>query len=321
MSEIIPSAAAELARAEDHRKAAAYAVNAKAPATQDAYRSDWADFVGWCRSRSYPELPASPQTVAAYLAALADVAKATTVQRRLSAIRYAHLISGHPTPTTDPYVREVMDGIRRAKGTRPRQAPAATLDPLRAMLATLPDDLAGRRDRALLLVGFAGGFRRAALCALDRADVTFVSEGLDLLIRKDKTDQAGQGRELSISYGKHRDTCPVRALRDWLDAAGIRAGPIFRGVTKGGKTVRAGRLDPGSVARIIKRAAKRAGLPDADTFAGHSLRSGLATEAARAGATDNAIMEQTGHTDVRSVKRYIRRGRRFTDNVLNQIDL
>src|SRR5262245_26571941 len=118
MTEIIPTPAADLARAEDHRKAAAYAINAKAAATQDAYRSDWEDFVLWCRSRGYQELPASPQTVAAYLAELADVAKASTVQRRLSAIRYAHLLSGNSTPTTDPYVREVMDGIRRVKGTQ-----------------------------------------------------------------------------------------------------------------------------------------------------------------------------------------------------------
>lgn len=321
MTEITPLTTADLTRAEDHRKAAAYAIGAKSPATQNAYRSDWVDFVGWCRGRGYAELPASPLTVAAYLAALADVATATTVQRRLSAIRYAHLIGGHATPTTDPYVREVLDGIRRAKGTRPRQAQAATLDPLRAMLAVLPDDMAGLRDRALLLVGFAGGFRRAALCALDRADISFVPEGMDVLIRKDKTDQAGQGREIAIAYGKHRDTCPVRALRAWLDTAGITAGPIFRGVAKGGRTVRSGRLDPGSVARIIKRAALRAGLPDAEHFSGHSLRSGLATEAARAGATDHEIMDQTGHSDVRSVKRYIRRGRRFTDNVLNKIDL
>jgi integrase len=151
--------------------------------------------------------------------------------------------------------------------------------------------------------------------------VPFVPEGMDIVIRKDKTDQAGHGRELSVPYGKHRDTCPVRALRAWLDAAGITSGPIFRGVAKGGKMVRRGRLDPGSVARIVKRAAARAGLPGAGDFSGHSLRSGLATEAARSGATDNAIMDQTGHTDVRSVKRYIRRGRRFTDNVLNKIDL
>src|SRR5205085_11111452 len=117
MTNIIPNVADDLARAEDHRKAAAYAINAKAPTTQDAYRSDWEDFVGWCRSRGYEELPASPQTVAAYLAALADVAKATTVQRRLSAIRYAHLISGNVTPTTDPYVRVVLDGFRHAYGT------------------------------------------------------------------------------------------------------------------------------------------------------------------------------------------------------------
>src|SRR5262245_52913591 len=101
---------------------------------------------------------------------------------------------------------------------------AATLDSLRAMLATLPDDLSGLRDRALLL-GFAGGFRRAALCALDRSDITFVPEGMDLIIRKDKTDQAAQGREIAISYGKHRDTCPLCALRAWLDAAGISTGP------------------------------------------------------------------------------------------------
>lgn len=136
----------------------------------------------------------------------------------------------------------------------PRQAQAVTLDPLRAMLATLPNDLSGLRDRGLLHIGFAGGFRRAALCALDYADVTFVSEGLDVIIRKDKTDQAGQGAS-SRSPTASTATRARFTLRSWLDAAGINAGPIFRGVAKGGKTVRKGRLGPGSVARIVKRAA------------------------------------------------------------------
>jgi integrase len=149
----------------------------------------------------------------------------------------------------------------------------------------------------------------------------FTNDGLVIKLQHSKTDQEGMGETKGIPYGSTPSTCPVRALRAWLDAAGISAGPIFRSVAKGGRTVRQGRLDPGSVARIIKRAAARAGLPDADDFSGHSLRSGLATEAARSGATDNMIADQTGHTDVRSVKRYIRRGRRFTDNILNTIDL
>ena len=128
MTEITPTSTADLTRAEDHRKAAAYAVNAKSSATQNAYRSDWEDFVGWCRSRGYVELPASPQTVAAYLAALADVAKVSTVQRRLSAIRYAHLLSGNVTPTIDPYVREVMDGIPDPPGYSAVRATLRTLE-------------------------------------------------------------------------------------------------------------------------------------------------------------------------------------------------
>jgi integrase len=200
------------------------------------------------------------------------------VQRRLSAIHYAHMISGHAMPTTDPYVRGQGWHPQR-QGHEGAPGPGSDARPAARHARHLPDDLSGLRDRAPLLIGFAGRFRRAALCALDRADITFASETW-LALQLGRSFGAWPRVE-----GRFGQVCSTRA--------------VWRGSSS---------------------AAKRAGAC-ADDFSGHSLRSGLATEAARSGATDNAIIDQTGHTDVRSVKRYIRRGRRFTDNVLNTIDL
>ncbi len=299
------------ARAVAREQAQAYARGAKAVSTQRAYHNDWRDFSDWCAAHDLMALPAAPETVALYLASRAAVYKAATLARRLVAISRAHQLAGHPSPTKDAGVRTVTAGIRRAKGTaQVGKAPAVTRD-LRAMVAALPPTLLGRRDRALLLVGFAGAFRRGELVALDVADVAETHEGLGVTIRKSKTDQEGAGRTVGIPYGSHPASCPVRALRAWLTGAGVAEGALFRGVDRHGRVL--GRLSDKGVARVVQRAAAAAGL-DPTNYAGHSLRAGLATAAAQGGASERAIMAQTGHKSTAMVRRYIRDGELFTDN-------
>jgi len=267
-------------------------------------------------------LPATPQTISLYISALADLgAKPSTIQRRLSAISQAHQLAGHtPSPTSDWLVRTTMQGIRRTLGTAPTQKTPVVTAKLRRLLATCPDDtLAGLRDRALLIAGFAGGFRRSELLALDVADLQESSDGLRITVRQSKTDQEGAGREVGIPHGQHPETCPVRTLRAWRAAAGITEGAVFRGVNRHDQ-VQVGRLTDRAVALIVKRAADRAGL-DSSSYAGHSLRSGLATAAAAGGAPERSIMRQTGHESVVMVRRYIRSGSLFQENAAAYVGL
>ncbi|MGZ6098889.1 MAG: site-specific integrase, partial [Myxococcaceae bacterium] len=278
---------------------------------------DLRDAEEWCRANGLTALPAEPGTVALYIAALAEAgAKSSTIQRRLSAISQAHQLAGHmPSPTGDPVVRATMAGIRRTLGTAPAQKAAIVTDDLRRLLATVaPDTAAGMRDRALLLLGFGGGFRRGELVALDAGDVEETGDGLRVQVRRGKTDQEGMGREIGIPFGSHRETCPVRALRAWREVAQLdeHGGPLFRPVDRHDK-IGSTRLTDRAVARVVQRAARRAGM-DAARYAGHSLRSGLATAAAAGGAPERAIMAQTGHTSVAMVRRYIRRGSLFDEN-------
>ena len=185
------------------------------------------------------------------------------------------------------------------------------------MVATLPDNLLGLRDRALLLIGFAGAFRRSELVSLDVEDVEECAEGLRVTLRRSKTDQEGAGEVKGIPYGRKLETCPVRALRAWLEAAGITAGPIFRSVNRHGQ-VQPGRLSDKAVALVVKRAAEAAGF-DATRYAGHSLRTGLTTSAAAAGVQERDIMRQTGHRSVNMVRRYIREGELFRSNAAAQV--
>lgn len=299
-----------------------YARASKSANTLRAYRADLADFTLWCAEHHLERLPATPETVALYLTALAQAgAKASTVQRRLSAIAQAHNLKGYePSPTTSALVRTTMAGIRRTLGVAPAQKAAAMTAELRRMVATCPEDtMAGKRDRALLLVGFAGAFRRSELVALDLEDVEETPDGLRVRIGRSKTDQEGEGREVGIPWGQHPETCPVRALRAWREAATLAAGPIFRPVNRHDQ-VQEGRLTDRGVARVVKRAAERAGL-DPERYAGHSLRSGLATSAAAGGAPERAIMQQTGHRSVLMVRRYIRSGSLFHENAAAYVGL
>jgi len=294
------AAAIDLAKAE------------KAASTRKAYGIDYRLFKAWCDAKGVSSLPAAPETetVAAYIAAEAQTAKPSTIGRRLAAIRYAHKLAGLETPTDAEGVKATMRGIRRTfGGARIKKTPAVAAKML-GMVATAPEDLSGLRDRALLLLGFAGAFRRSELVALDVADVAETETGLFVTIRHSKTDQEGQGETIAIARGDI--ACPVKALREWLDAAGIEAGAIFRPIDKAG-TVRPSRLTCRSVANIVKAYAERAGF-DASTFSGHSLRAGFLTSAAGKGASIFKMMDVSRHKSVDTLRGYVRDAELFKDH-------
>jgi len=292
-----------------------YASLSKSPRTLKAYESDWADFTEFCRRSAQPSLPAAPETVALYLTYLVDeqTRKASTLTRRLAAISQVHQAAALPTPTGESVVRSVMAGIRRVHGTQPTAKAALAPELLKRIIVGLPGTLRGRRDRALLLVGFTGALRRSELVALRGEDVAFEGEGMIVTIRRSKTDPEAAGQLVGIPRGKTAETCPVRALESWLESARITEGPLFRPIERWSGAVLPRALDDRRVATLLKELVGRAGL-DPAAFAGHSLRSGLATAAAAGGASERAIMDQTRHRSIKQVRRYIQRGSLFRDN-------
>ena len=296
-----------------------YLSHAKAPNTLRAYDADWRHFRAWCRARGDAPLPAAPFTVSLYLAELADTVRVSTLTRRISAISQAHQLASHPSPTGDAMVRTMMAGIRRAKGTAERGKKPIVTEDLRRIVERLPDSLQGVRGRALLVVGFAGASRRSELVGLAVADLEFNREGLVVTVRRSKMNQEGQGRRVGIPYGSHPETCPVRAMQNWVDVLDVTAGPLFRRIDRHGH-IGAARLSDKAVALIVKRCAGAAGLASAD-LAGHSLRSGLATAAAAAGVSERAIMAQTGHRSVATLRKYTQGGSLFFENVAAKVGL
>jgi len=286
-------------------EARAYTQDLHAANTTRAYR---ADFAAWCAAHALAPLPAAPATVTLYLTDRAKSRKTSTLARRLCAIAAAHKAASHPAPTADPAVRTLLAGIRRAKGTKQaRKRPTATHE-VRAMADALPDTLLGRRDRALLLLGFADGFRRSELVALDVGDVEETAGGLVVTIHRSKTDQEDAGRRVDIPYGGRH--CPARARHAWLAAAGIADSALFRCFDRQGRLLPL-RLSDKGVARLVQRQAGALGL-DPTRYGGHSLRAGLATAAA--GKSERAIMARTGHKSAEMAPRYIRDGEFFRDN-------
>lgn len=298
-----------------------YATKSRAPRTLAAYRSDLEHFASWCSARDLSPLPATPATVADYVAEMADTYKPSTIGRRLAGISVAHQLAGHESPTRHAAVTAVVTGIRRTLGTAPDQHAAAGIGEVRRMVARLDlDTLAGLRDRALLLAGFALAARRSELVALEVADLEDRDEGMAVTVRRSKTDQEARGTTRALPYGTDPETCPVIALRAWLTAAGITSGPVFRGVDRWGRcSDRA--LSAEAVADVVKRSAARAGL-DPDRYSGHSLRAGFCTTAAARGASERAIARQTGHAVNSPVLRsYIRHASTFTDNAATDLGL
>jgi len=291
----------------------------KAQNTLRGYQSDWRGFCQWCEAHGLCPLPALPETVAAFIAECASALKVGSIQRRLNAIAEAHKALGLESPTHSPIVTNTMKGIRRTKGAAPAQKAAALTDDIRAMVDVTDAGLIGLRDRALILVGFAGAFRRSELVGLSVEDCSFGNDGLTVTLRRSKTDQTGAGRKIGIPYGSNPETCPVRSLQAWMEQAGLTAGPMFRSISRHGQ-IRSGGLSGGDVARVVKKLALRAGL-DPAKYAGHSLRAGHATSAAIAGASERSIMNQTGHRSVQMVRRYIRDGNLFRENSAGKLGL
>ena len=282
----------------------------KARNTLRGYKADWQDFAAWCNKEEHrlPFLPATPSIVALYITHLAASRKASTIQRRLTAISRVHEMAGEMSPASMRHavVSEALKGIRRTIGTAQKgKSPLLTLD-LQKILVHLPDGVRGVRDRALLLVGFAGAFRRSELAALDLDQVRFNADGLVIRLQRSKTNQEGEDEPVAIPFGSHPETCPVRALKKWIEEAPIPEGALFRAVNRHGQPSN-DRLHADSIGGIVKRAAKAAGY-GVEEFAGHSLRAGLATQAAANGVSERLIMKQTRHRSLDTLRRYIRDG-------------
>jgi integrase len=307
MTDIIPTRPAPDAGALAHYREDVlnFARASQAANTRRAYRSAWGAFCAWCAAHGAAPLPAEPATVAAWLTDQAHAGqKVATLNVKRAAVCAAHRTAGQADPTRAELVRLTMRGITRTLRAAPTKKAPVTLAELRAMLATLDrSTLPGRRDAALLLVGYAGAFRRSELVALDVEDVRFTADGLRLTVRQSKTDQEGRGLLKVIPYQADPALCPVTALRAWLDAAGINSGPLLRRLERWGG-VRA-RLTDQAVKDVVKRCASLAGL-DPRQFAGHSLRAGFVTAAAVAGVQAIDIAAQTGHKSLDSLKGYIR---------------
>lgn len=294
--------------------AVSYARASRAASTWRAYESDWRIFADWCASVGEAALPASAHTVALFLAAQGSQGKAPkTLDRRRAAIRLMHRGAKLPSPHDAVEVDEVMKGIRRAWQRPPNQkAPAIDSHVQRLVAAVSPNTLQGLRDRALILLGFAGAFRRSELVALDGEHLSEVSEGLLVRILSSKTDQEGKGQMLAIARVPDSPFCPVQAVLAWRTKAEIGRGALFRRIRRGDRLC-ATRLTAHSVALVIKRLCVRAGL-DPALYAGHSLRSGFLTSAARARASIFRMADQSRHKSLDVLREYVRNVELFDDH-------
>jgi site-specific recombinase XerD len=288
-----------------------YAQAGKAPSTVAGYRRDYAAFATWCTARGLASMPATTDTVILHITALADGGlSVSSVGRRLAAITYAHKLAREPNPCAGDDLREVLAGVRRTLGTAPKRKAAATADLIARMVECIPTDtLKGKRDKALLLLGFAAALRRSELVAIEVADLVEVEDGMRLRIARSKTDQEGHGVEVPVLRGTRLR--PVAAVREWMEASGITEGLLFRAIGRGG------RLKPNGirgidVARAVKHYAGKAGL-DATTMSGHSLRSGFCTSSAEAGASIFSIMNVSRHKSVDVLRGYVRSADLFKD--------
>jgi integrase len=291
-------------------RATAYERASLSTATLRAYAQSWADFEAWVLLRGLSVLPAAPETVGRYLADCADRGRTiATLRRHAAAIARAHAAQDLRNPCASAHVRNVLGGIARSLGVAPKKKDALTLDRLRAVLLELDDTLQGARDRALILLGFAGAFRRSELAALDIVDLRWEARGVIVTLRRSKTDQEGAGREVGIPALDVVGLCPVRALRVWLEVSGITGGPLFRsfglrcGTIPPQLTLQ--RIDGRDVARVLQRAIARAGI--VGDFAAHSLRAGFITAAAAAGVAEVDIARISGHRSADVLRGYVRR--------------
>jgi integrase len=324
LPEVVPALAAGPTPAGQAALEAARALgrNAAAPATLRAYKADWTHYAAWCAAKGFIPVPAEPATVGAYLASLKDSHAPTTVRRRLSAIGKMHRFNDLAWNPSHRDIQEPLQGLLRERGRPVQKAAALTLSMLRALVATCDVSTRGRRDRALLLIGFAGALRRSELVALRVEDIVATAGGLRLRLRRSKTDRAGEGAELGLPRGRHAETCPVRAFEAWQAVAQRNAGPLFRRISTG-DTIGDTALHPDAVRRILAYRAGLAGITVErfERLSAHALRVGFITEAYAKGVRDEDIMRHTRHRDLRTMRGYVRRAGLLTESPAGLIDL
>jgi site-specific recombinase XerC len=288
-----------------------YAHQALSPATRRAYESDWRAFKGWCADRAVEALPASPASVAGFLAAQAERGlRPATITRRCAAVRHYHRLAGiDPLPTDAAIVKTTMKGLRRSLGAaQAKKAPATNVIAQRIADSIPSNSLKGRRDRAMVMLGFAGAFRQSEVVALNVEDLEFCDEGVRVTIRRSKTDQEAKGQTIAILRGTG-PFCPVRLLKEWLDAAGISEGALFRACPKGGRRV-GDRIAGRTFYDVVKNGVAAIGL-DASKYGSHSMRSGWISTAARNGASLWKMKEISRHKSTDVLAGYVREAELF----------
>ena len=285
--------------------------NSKSLNTIRAYQSDFNDFSLFCSKNGFQSMPTQPKILALYLTDLSSKSKYSTLKRRLASISILHKIKGHYIDTKHPIIIENLMGIKRVKGSNQKGKKPLLINDLKTIIKAIDQskekDKRKIRDKALLLTGFSGGFRRSELVDIEYKDIEFVSEGVKIFVKRSKTDQSGEGMTKAIPYFDNKNFCPVKALKKWTEIIDFKNGKIFN-------------ISDKSVALIIKKYAYHAGL-DSHKYAGHSLRSGFATSTAESGAEERSIMTMTGHKSTEMVRRYIKDANLFKNNALNKIKL
>ena len=298
--------------------------NSKAINTIRAYKSDFKDFGSFCVKHSFKALPTEPKIVALYLTYLSGKdAKISTLRRRLVSISIMHKLKGHYLDTKHPVIIENLMGIKRRKGSIQKGKKPILINHLKAIINVINkekiEEIKKARDKAIILIGFGGGFRRTELMSIDYEDLEFVAEGVKITIKRSKTDQFGEGMIKGLPYFANETYCPVAHLKKWIKISDIKDGPIFRRFVKG-CSLTSNRLTDQSVVLLIKSYLKLAGIENKN-YSGHSLRSGFATVSAESGADERSIMAMTGHKTTQMVRRYIREANIFKNNALNKIKI
>jgi len=283
--------------------------NSKAANTLRAYKADFKDFSAFCAKNGLNFLPTEPKILSLYLTHLSANSKFSTLKRRIASISVIHKLKGHYLDTKHPIIMENLLGIKRTKGSHQKSKKPILINDLRLIINAInqTNQIKKRkiRDKAIILIGFSGGFRRSELVNLIHDDVEFVNEGVKIFIKRSKTDQSGEGMTKAIPYFDNQLFCPVVSLKNWMNISEIKSGKIFD-------------ISDKSIALIIKKYASLSGL-DPNKYSGHSLRSGFATSTAESGAEERNIMAMTGHKTSQMVRRYIQEANLFKNNALNKI--
>jgi site-specific recombinase XerD len=285
--------------------------NSKSANTLRAYQSDYNDFSLFCSKNGFQAMPTQPKILALYITHLSSYSKYSTLKRRLASISILHKTKGHYIDTKHPIIIENLMGIKRTNGSNQRGKKPLLINDLKILIKAIhhssEKDNRKIRDKAVILIGFSGGFRRSELVDIEYEDLEFVSEGVKIFVKRSKTDQSGEGMTKAIPYFDNPKFCPVNALKSWIEIFDLKKGKIFN-------------ISDKSVALIIKKYANYAGL-DSEKYAGHSLRSGFATSTAESGAEERDIMAMTGHKSTEMVRRYIKEANLFKNNALNKLKI